>query len=208
LTRRYGKIITEALLNPEIIVTAIDAAYSNDHVDSMREQIAFLEREISAKDVEESKLKKAYLAEAYSAEEFAEERKRLVRERDALCVELEQLRAQVMTPEELAAKKASMRAIIEEVRTHINMNDAPFLLKRHVARLLLDEVRVNVNKGWFEINGTLGTGIYRLIDDGGGNEPTDGKGQGSTHSKPFMSAKSTSQSGVIASSLELFGSGM
>ncbi|MEO8609110.1 MAG: recombinase family protein [Chloroflexota bacterium] len=193
------QIISAALLRPEVIVAAIDAAYSNAQVDSVRDQIAFLEREIPAKDDEESKFKKAYLAEAYSAEEFAAERKRLMRERDTLRAELEQLRAQVMTPEELAAKKESMKRMIEEVRTHINMNDVPFLLKRQIMRLLLDEVRVNVAEGWFEIKGTLGTGIYRLID-GENDSGSDSGDKGSAHSKPLMSAKSTSQSGVAVSS--------
>jgi site-specific DNA recombinase len=68
--------ITDALLNPEALHTAIDARYSNDRVVDIRKQIDFLTREIPRKEKEEQRLYQAYLAEAYTPDEYAGERKR------------------------------------------------------------------------------------------------------------------------------------
>lgn len=180
-------IVANVLLKPDILAQAIDARYSNDQVESIREQIAFLEREIEAKGEEENKLYKAYMAEAYTAQEYAAERQRVIREREVMDAEKAQLELQVMTPEELEEKKRATLQLIEQTLRHIDIHDAPFELKQRVLRLLIDEVRVNVREGWFEMRGTVGAGIYRLVDD----IIPDGSGEngstGSENIKPLIS---------------------
>ena len=165
-------IIAESLLNPELIAEAIEARYSNEQVDDVRQQIAYLERAIPTKDTEEAKLKQAYLVGAYTVEEFASERKRLLCEREILLTEASQLRTQIMTPEELEERKGATQALVEHARTQVDIQNAPFELRRQIIRLLVDRVQVNVKEEWFEIEGTVGSGLLFLTNDGVVGMPT------------------------------------
>ena len=157
------EVTTQGLLSPDVLLQAIDERYTNDKVVGIREQIAFLERQITATADEERKLYQAYLAEAFTAEEYAAERQRIIRERDVLASELQILQAQIMTPEELAEKKRTMLELVQYARESVDIHDAPLTLKRQIVRLLVDEVILNVREGWFELRGTIGAGAYSLL---------------------------------------------
>lgn len=157
------QVITEALLDPDHILQAIAAQYNNDYVQSVRQQISFLERELAERDNEQGKLYRAYLASAFDEYEFANEKKRVARECDTLSAEIEQLKAQIMTPEEIEAKKKQTYLMVEQAQQVVNVQDAPFSLKQKIVRLLIDEITLNLNEEWFEIRGTIGAGVYSIV---------------------------------------------
>ncbi len=165
LDARVWAVISEALLNPEIIAAAIDAKYAGDAVKAVHEQIAFVEREIRQKAAEADKLYKAYLAEAFTAEEFAAERQCLTKQRDTLARELQHLRSQVLTPEELAEKKEATIRLLDQARNSVDLANAPFTLKHQLVKLLVDEIVLNTKEGWFEIKGVIAEGFFPIAPD-------------------------------------------
>lgn len=156
------EVIAEALLHPTLLLEALDARYASDRVADIREQIAFLRRHAESKAGEEEKLYQAYLAGAFTADEYATERKRVRREHEHLLSEVERLQGQIMTPEELEDRKQTLVDIVEGARQTVDLHDAPLKLKQQIVRLLVDEILFNANEGWFEIHGTVGTGLLFL----------------------------------------------
>ncbi|MBZ0292990.1 MAG: recombinase family protein, partial [Anaerolineae bacterium] len=158
-------VISDALLNPDVLLKAIDARYSNEQVRSTQAQIAFLEDQIEGKADEAEKLYRAYLAGAYTADEFAAERQRVTRARDVLTAEVAELRSHIMTPEQLEKEKRRTVELVQYARENVDIHDAPLTLKRQIVRLLVDEIILNVNEGWFELRGTVGAGLIFLNGD-------------------------------------------
>jgi site-specific DNA recombinase len=159
------KVISEALLNPALVIAAIDAKYAGDAVQAIHEQIAFVEREIQEKAAEADKLYKAYLAEAFTAEEFAAERQQLTKQRDTLSGELQHLRSQILTPEELAEKKEATIRLLDQARNSVDLANAPFALKHQLIKLLVDDIVLNTKEGWFEMKGIIAEGFFPLAAD-------------------------------------------
>lgn len=158
------EIIASALLEPSILLDALDARYSGDWVADIRDQVEFLKRHIEEKADEEQKLYKAYLAGAYNADEYASERKRVRNESEHLLTEIERLQSQIMTQEELEDRKQTVIDLVARAQQIVDIHDAPINLKQQIARLLVDEIVLNVNEGWFELHGTVGTGLLFLSD--------------------------------------------
>ncbi|MCI0708628.1 MAG: recombinase family protein [Chloroflexi bacterium] len=158
------EVIANALLEPEVLLLAVDARYSNDRVENIYDQLSFLRHKIEGKTTEEEKLYQAYLAGAFDASEYAGERQRVIKERDTLLSEYERLQAQVMTPEELAEKKHAVVQLVQNAQDHIDKHDAPLKLKQRIVRLLVDEILLNVKEGWFELRGTIDTGMLFTQD--------------------------------------------
>lgn len=160
-------IIVEALLNPDVLLPAIDAKYAGEAIQEILDQIGYIEQQIADKITEEEKFRKVYLADGYTAEEFAALRKQLKHECAGLTAEAQRLRSQVMTPEELAQRKRETIALLERARQCGDLANAPFALKHKIVKLLIDEIVLNTKEGWFQIKGLIGEGFFRLWDDPG-----------------------------------------
>ena len=159
------EVVTALLLNEDVLLEAIDAKYSHEGVQAIREQIKFIEREIENKGTEETKLKQAYFAGAYTAEEFAGERQRIVKHRETLSLQHTALKGQILSPEELAERKQATITLVTRARESIDLFSVPFTLKRQIVRLLVDEVRLNTEEGWFGLTGAINTGLLQVTDD-------------------------------------------
>lgn len=151
-------VVSRVLLDPALLVKALDERFNGQDVQAKKQEIAYLETQIENTLTEEAKLKKAYLADAFTPEEFAAERHRLVGQRETFSTEIRTLQSQIMTPDELAAQKAALLNIVGHARQFVDLDhDIPDVVKRAIIRQVVDEVVLSSDKTTFMLRGAFGT---------------------------------------------------
>ncbi len=151
--------VCRILLEPEILIHALEQSFAGGDNAQLRDEITFLERQLKERDDEDEKLYRAYQADVFDAHEYAA-RRRLVKEgRSKLLTELEHLRSQVMTEAQLEERKRLVRAIAASAPHAKLIKDASFEDRQRIIKLVVDRVVLNVNEGWCRIEGAV-RGIY------------------------------------------------
>lgn len=154
-------IVGDFFGDPERMMRALDAKYCGDEYQEVKSKIAYLEGQIGVNIKTEADEHALYLAGGYTPEEFAAERRSLMNQREKLQSQIKQLQSQILTPEQIAAKKREALQLIEAMR-HIDPRTAPFEVRQRTIRALVDEITLNTAEGSFEMTGALGTNVYRL----------------------------------------------
>lgn len=152
-------VVCRALLEPNILLAALDADAVSQRNLQLLEQVHYLEQEIAGKSDEDEKLWRAYKADAFDEHEFAARRKLLKDEAAKLNENLNLLRLQVLTPEQLEERKKTVLSISEQIKSQNIPVDPPFELKQRIIKLVVDKIVLNVSEGWLQLDGA----IHRVI---------------------------------------------
>ncbi len=154
------RVVCEALLKPKLLLTALEANTFDERSAQVGQQIAYLERELVAKQAEDDKLYKAYVAEVFDEVEFRERRvrlkdevARLQSERDKLLpkrVSIEQFEAQKAMVMQFSAQLKGMSVDVTEITESV-----PFELKQRMMKLMVDKISLNGREGWFQLEGIM-----------------------------------------------------
>jgi site-specific DNA recombinase len=155
LDNAVWKIVCQALLEPQLLIEALDADATSERNRQLEEQIAYLQRELDNKTEDDEKLWKAYTAGAYDEHEFTVRRKLLKEEAARVSDELIRLRSEVLTQEQLEQRKTAILEMSAQMQQRNIPIDPPFEVKRQIIKLVVDEIILNVNEGWLELHGAV-----------------------------------------------------
>ncbi|MEO8396351.1 MAG: recombinase family protein [Chloroflexota bacterium] len=161
-----GDIVCQALLEPKVLLEALDMDATSERNRELGHQVNYLEHELASKNDDDDKLLRAYMAGAFDEHEYAARRKMLKDERIRLAEEVARLRFQVVTPEQLEQRKQIVLAMSEQMHSQNIPLDPPFELKQRIIRLMVDEITVNMTEGWLKLNGAL-RGMYPIVNTSG-----------------------------------------
>lgn len=147
--------VCKVLLEPEVLIASMEEDFAKGENAQINAEITFLEREIRGKDLEDEKLYRAYLADVFDENEFAARRRLLKESREKLEQELEDLRGRVLTRDQLEERKGLVLAMADHALESGLVMDAPFEIKQRIIKLVVDKIMLNVNEGWFRIEGVV-----------------------------------------------------
>lgn len=153
--------VYEVLLRPDILLSALEREFRNEQNEQLRQQIIFLEEQIREAAGEDAKLYRAYLAGAFDEVEYAEQRKALKDGSQNAASEIARLNSLLMTPEQYDERKREIMLICQNATASGLTLDAPFEVKKRIIHTIIDRIILNVNEGWFELNGIF-SGRYHL----------------------------------------------
>jgi len=156
--------IYKVLLDPQILISALEKEFNGDRNDQAARQIAFLEKQIAAARAEDEKLYKAYLAGVFNEIEFAGRRKLVKENQQKLAAELEQLNCNLISPDNFEEKKRAILMICNTAMENGLAEDAPFEVKQRIIKTVVENIILNVNENWFELQGVI-HGRYPLFDE-------------------------------------------
>ena len=163
LDHAVWSVIYEVLLNPQIMLDALEREFNSEQNEQLRSQIEFLNHQIRDLKYEDEKLFKAYLAEAFDETEYAEYRSPITNQLQKLQAEIGRLEEKLMRPEQFEERKQEILAICQNAKNSGLVFDAPFELRQGIIRTIVDKITLNANEGWFELEGVI-DGQY-LFDD-------------------------------------------
>ena len=157
-------LVYEVLLHPEILLGALESEFKGDQNEQTNRQIAFLESQIAESKIEDEKLYKAYLADVFDEIEYAERRKILKDGRQRLSDEIARQRNSLMTIDEYELRRREIQMICRSAINNGLALNAPFEIRQRVIKSVVDRITLNVNEGWFEMEGVI-RGQYLLFDN-------------------------------------------
>lgn len=148
-------IVCQALLEPQILLDALDEDATSQRNTELTHQITYLEQQLEAKHDDDDKLFRAYMAGAFDETEYAARRKILQDERTGLVEECSRLRAQVLTPEQLDHRKEVILQQSKQMKQQNVPIDPPFELKQRIIKLVVDEIILSMDEKRLELKGAL-----------------------------------------------------
>lgn len=166
-------VTVNTLLNPKIILDAIDSTYNHEDNLNLANQIEYVEKELAKVKTRFDKISEAYEAEEYDLE-YMRERTAITKEIEAkLKTELKELMEKQILPEQIEEQKRIILKLSENAkRAGISM-DAPFELKKRVIHSLIDKIIVNIDEKWVKIEGIL-KGTLQIPDKNGNTNNESG----------------------------------
>ncbi|MBI5033042.1 MAG: recombinase family protein [Chloroflexi bacterium] len=147
--------VSNALLHPEVLIEAMERGYSSGPNAELLAEIEFLEGQLKDFDVEDKDLYQAYRAHAFDAEEYAGRRNELKVRKEKTQVTLADLKERVVTREKLELNKQRILKQSQLLREQNLAPDPSFEIKRTILKLVVDQIKLNVNEGWFDIEGII-----------------------------------------------------
>jgi chromosome segregation ATPase len=128
----------------------LERYFSGQKDDTTREELGFIQGQISELDIEDDRLYRAYLAGAFEPEEFAEKRHTMKERR----TRLEESKAHLLSRlSQQVSKQERIRKILaslEDLRAQAT-SEIPFEVKRRILVKVVDKVIVNSREKWFEL---------------------------------------------------------
>lgn len=157
------QVMVNVLTEPEMLTKAMEEYYAQLGLGQIKSQIAFLEEQICQRQREDEKLYQAYQKGVYSIEELGEFRKVIIDALSVLETEKNKLATQLISEQEFEERKKMVCDLSKTVRSQLGFADVPFEIKRRVVRLLVKQIVLNVNEGWFKIDGII-RGTFSIQD--------------------------------------------
>lgn len=155
--------LCRALHEPQMLLDHLDRRLNTEENQGLTRQIAFLERQLKEKDVEDEKLYQAYLADVFDANEFAERRELLKQSKATLQRELAALYERQVNQDDVEAMRTLITSASEKaIAGGLNV-DMPFAIKQQMIKLLVDRIVVNTTEKWFRIEGVL-SGMFSIVE--------------------------------------------
>lgn len=155
------QIVYQVLLDPQILLTALEKEFMGERNEQTSRQIDFLESQIKAAENEDEKLYKAYMAGVFDEVEFAERRKLVKKKAEKLRQELAQLNGSLISPENFEARKQTILLICQTAQENGLAEDAPFDVKKRIIKTVVTKVTLDTVERWFELEGII-QGRYPL----------------------------------------------
>ncbi len=175
-------VVSQTLTDPSLLIRVLNNEAQSAANRQLEEQIAYLEKEITAKKKEDDKLYKAFTADVFDEFEYKERRAILKDEDLKLRQELHILKGKVITAEEIEASKRMVLELAEHARKRSLNANTPFEMKQRIMKTLIDKVVLNVEEGWFSLEGVL-QGTWMLP----GNDCSES--EGAEHKIVFTSSR-------------------
>lgn len=149
------KTVSQALLEPQLIVDAMERQFANGPNAQLLREIEYLRRQLVDLDSEDEDLYRAYRAHAFDEQEFASRREHVKAQRKKNKDEIARLEGQVITRERLELNKQIVLHQANSLRERGLVADAPFEVQQAILKLVVDRISLNVDEGWFEIEGII-----------------------------------------------------
>lgn len=169
LDNAVWQIVCQALLEPQLLLDALDSDATSERNRELETHITYVEGQLASKSGDDEKLLRAYMAGALDEHELASRRKLLKAEVAKLHEELAKLRSQVLTPEELAQRKTAVLSLAEQIQATGIPIDPPFEVKQRIIKMIVDEIVLNVEEGWFTLDGRV-RGMYPIASTPAGTD--------------------------------------
>jgi site-specific DNA recombinase len=180
LENAVWEVIHEVLLHPDILLGALDREFQGDTNEEIHKQIIFLEEQIKNTKVEDEKLYRAYLASVFDESEYADRRKAIKTNQQKIIEEIKRLQGSILTEEQYAIRKQEILLVCKNARKNGLSFDAPFELKRRIIKTIVEKITINLNEGWFELEGIV-RGQYSLFGNNNESGPyNDGPDEDNT----------------------------
>jgi len=157
-------VIYQVLLDPQILITALEKEFRDNRNEQTARQIAYLENQIDVSKTEDEKLYRAYLAGVFNEIEYAGRRKLIKENQQKLTAELHQLSGTLISPERFEERKQAIFLVCQNAATNGLALNTPFEVKRNIIKTIVERIVLNVNEGWFELEGVI-CGRYFLFED-------------------------------------------
>jgi site-specific DNA recombinase len=160
------RAVVSVLLDRARLEEGLERYFSERKSGTVREEIAFVQGQLTDLALEDEMLYQAYKAKAFDADEFAERRFTLKEHQQRLEETRERLRQQLSQQVSQREWKRQILASADELRRQAN-RDAPFDLKRRILMKVVDKIIVNTSERWFTLQGAIsGTFDFDPADRG------------------------------------------
>ena len=156
------EIVCQVLLEPEILIEALDRHFAADENATLLEQVAFVEKQMDNKAKEEEKIYRAYVAGAFDEHEFADKRRILKESSQVLSKEVERLKSRVLTHEHIAAQKMFIMELARQLQDAGQLQNVPFEIKRQIVKLVINQITVDTREQWIRVEGAISK-TYGLV---------------------------------------------
>lgn len=173
-------VIYEVLLNPQVLLDALEKEYNSEQNEQVRNQVDFLNVQIRELKLEDEQLYKAYLVDVFDETEYAEHRSHITNQLQTLYAEIERIEEGLISPEQYEERKQEILAICQSAKINGLVFDTPFEVKQRIIRTIVDKITLNTNEGWFELEGVI-NGQYLFNNDDKDGEQIDNGSQSSTN---------------------------
>jgi len=183
LDQSVWSVIYDVLLNPEIMLGALEREFNSEQNEQVRNQIEFLEGQVRELKLEDEKLYKAYLADAFDETEYAENRSLITSQIQKLHDEMGRLAENLMLPEQFDERKQEILVICQTAKKSGLVLEAPFEIRQRIIKTIVDKIRLNANDGWFELEGVI-SGQF-LFDNNNEDDPNQGNNEQNTQGNGF-----------------------
>lgn len=147
--------LMDLLTSPETLSEAMDDYYMDSGMQQLHSQMELVDQRVRDRHTEDEKLYRAYMKDVFDEQEYADRRRELQVAVQALKEEKQSLSAQIIGQEEFRKRRRAVSDWVEEMRAQLLTLDVPYDIKRRIVRMVVDEVVLNVNEGWFQIKGIL-----------------------------------------------------
>ncbi len=157
------KTVSNALLHPEILIEAMESSYNSGPNAELLAEIDLLEQSLQDLDKDDEDLYRAYRAGAYTPEELAKKRMNLKGRAEQYKTDLADRTQRVITREKLEINKQRVLEQSRRIKEQGITPDAPFEIKQTILKLVVDEISLNVDEGWYDMTGVIPGRFY--VDD-------------------------------------------
>ena len=151
--------ISSALLQPDLLLARLNEQVAEAEDQGTNQTIERLRQAISRLDDEDERLYRAYMADVFDEFEFADRRLALKEKRQGLQVELNYVESKQVSRQDVERKRSLVMAFAKQLIDSGATMDAPFEIKQRILQLLVDEIKVNQEEGWAEIEGVIPTTV-------------------------------------------------
>ncbi len=146
--------VVEVLFDHKRLDDGIERYFSRQKVETTREEMAYVQSQITEVELEDERLYQAYIAQAFDADEFSQKRHALKQKKAKLETEKEELQRRLSQQTQQQEKKRAILASADELRERAG-KQIPFDLKRKIVLTVVDKVTVNTREEWFELEGAI-----------------------------------------------------
>lgn len=146
--------VINILLDRERLDQGIERYFSRQRVETTREEIVFVQTQITELDLEDELLYQAYLARAFDADEYAQKRFALKERKQQLEDTKEQLQKRLGQQASRQEQKQMILASVDELKQQADQQ-LPYDLRRKVILKVVDKITVNTREQWFELEGSI-----------------------------------------------------
>lgn len=155
LDQLVWQVVCRVLLEPDILLQAVDEEFTSQENTERLQQVQYLERRLEENEADERMLWKAYRAEVFDEYEYKARREEVKKARQQIESNLAQARSHLLTEQDVAGRKATILALCEQARASGVGIDAPYELKKRMIKLVVKRVIVNGTERWFRIEGAF-----------------------------------------------------
>jgi site-specific DNA recombinase len=159
--------VVNVLFDQKRLEEGMERYFSAQKRETSKEELGFIQTQITDLELEDGKLYQAYIAGAFDAEEFTAKRQTLKERKLKLEEEREKLQKKLTHQASQTKQKAQILASVAELKRRAG-EEISFDLKRRILCAVVDKVVVNTREEWFELEGAI-SGMFDFILAGRGS---------------------------------------